>query len=317
MSTLTLTRLSPILDTIVRAQPAFHFCCEEMGERLLASRLTATTKGPGVGESDYTSDTQDAVYAARRAALDEQVRTLPPAGSIEYWRLIEEVDAETSLPLEALARCLRERQSADADADAKRIFTTVVRRIQATTGSWAWTIAKQAHSGMKPQLQEDLEQEAYLKLWEELTDEGPTFLLENFAFAYSRLRQHVAQYMMERAGERQRLGTEQSSRIPRTQTESLQKERAGEDDPMHEERLADPSASTDFEQAELSDLLALVDSLPADDRTLIFDRFWLGVPQDETAKKLDISDRMVRYRLKAILRELRERYRGDEEDNRG
>lgn len=317
MSTLTLTRWSPILGTTARAQVASQCIYKATRGRLLAPRLTATPKGRGVRDTDNTSDTQKDIYAARSAALDEQVRMLPPAGSVEYWRLIEQGDAAASLPLEALARCVRERRAADADGDAKRIFTALVRRIQDSTGRWAWAIANQAHSGMRPQLKEDLEQEAYLKLWGELSDEGPTFLFENFAFAYNRLRQHVAQSQMERAGERQRPGAEQSTRVPRAQMESLQKERIGEDDPVSEERLADMSATSAFGRAELSDLLAVVASLPAEDRALIYDRFWLGVPQEETAAKLGISDRMVRYRLKAILRELRVRYQGDEEGNRG
>lgn len=283
----------------------------------MASRLTATAKGPGVGEHQSARDNEGDIYAARRAALDAQVRALPPAGSVDYWRLIEDADAQSPLPLEALVRCLRERYAAAAIGDAKRLFTRILRRIQSTTRQWAWSIAKQAHSGMRPQLQDDLAQEAYLDLWEELIDEKRTFLLENFAFAYSRLRQHVAQSMMEQAGERQRPGAEHSNRVPRAQMESLQKERAGEDESLYAERLADSNASAAFEQAELSDLLALVASLPADDRTLIFDRFWNSLPQEETAAKLGISDRMVRYRLKAILRELRVRYRGDEEDNHG
>jgi RNA polymerase sigma factor (sigma-70 family) len=254
---------------------------------------------------------------ARRAALDEQFRTLPPAGSGAYWRLIEATGAQQPTPLEVLARCIQERTAATANEDAQRIFTNILSRIQDTTRHWARLVAKQAHSGMRPQLQEDLEQEAYLKLWEELTDEGPTFLLENFTFAYSRLRQHVAQSVMERAGERQRPGAAQSNRVPRAQIDSLQKERPGEDEPLYITRLADASAQEAFEGAELSDLLAAVYSLPLDDRTLILDRFWNDKPQEETAAKLGISSRMVRYRLKAILRDLGVRYRGDEEDHHG
>ena len=76
-------------------------------------------------------------------------------------------------------------------------------------------------SGMKSQIQEDLEQECYIKLWEELADDGPTFLLENFTFAFGRLRRHVAHDMMEQAGEWQRRGVERPTRIPRSEMDSL------------------------------------------------------------------------------------------------
>ena len=81
------------------------------------------------------------------------------------------------------------------------------------------------------------------------------------------------------------------------------------------DQVADASAQDAFDQAELSDLLALVMTLPADQRMIIFDRFWDGLPQEETAEKLGISDRMVRNRLKTILRNLNMRYRGTEEDD--
>jgi DNA-directed RNA polymerase specialized sigma24 family protein len=124
--------------------------------------------------------------------------------------------------------------------------------------------------------------------------------------------------MLIKAGERQRPGVEQSERVPRAQTDSLQAEAAGADELTLADRLGDPSAQNAFDQAELSDVLGVVMRLPEDQRTLILDRFWLDRSQEETAATLGISDRMVRYRLKAILRELGVRYHGDEEEgNRG
>ena len=275
----------------------------------MASRLTAIAKESGVG------DDQNDAYAVRRAELDEQFRALPPAGASEYWHSIEGAGAQQALPLEVLARCVRVRNAAGAVSDAERIFNVIWRRVQSPTQRWTWAIAGQARSGMTPQLREDLEQECYIKLWEELTGDGPTFLLENFAFAFGRLRQHVAHDVMERAGEWQRRGVEMPQRIPRSRTDSLQTEPVREDEAPLSEQIADANTHDAFDRAELSDLLALVMTLPADQRTIIFDRFWIGRPQEETAAKLGISDRMVRYRLKTILRELGVRYRGAEEDS--
>ncbi|HEX6818041.1 MAG TPA: sigma-70 family RNA polymerase sigma factor [Ktedonobacterales bacterium] len=260
-------------------------------------------------------DNQDDTFAVRRAELDGRFRMLPPIGTAGYWRSIEGADAWQVLPLEVLARCFRERNAAGAASDAERIFNVMWRRIQSSTQRWAWAIADQARSGMKPQLREDLEQECYMKLWEELADDGPTFLLEHFASAVSRLRQHVAHDVMERAGEWQRRGVKTPQRIPRSRTESLQAEPEGEDETPLVEQVADASAQDAFNRAELSDLLALVMTLPGDQRTIVLDRFWSGWSQDETAAKLGISDRMVRYRLKTILRELGVRYLGAGEDD--
>lgn len=275
----------------------------------MASRLTATAKESGVG------DNQDDAYAIRRAELDGQFRALPPVGTAEYWHSIEGEVAGQALPTEVLVRCFRIRYASGAVPDAERIFNVILRRVQSPVQRWAWAIASQARSGMKPQLQEDLEQECYMKLWEELADDGPTFLLEHFAFAFGRLRRHVAHDVMERLGEWQRPGVERPQRIPRDQTDSLGAEPEGEDEVPLVEQLADASAQDAFGRAELSDLLALVMPLPADKRIIILNRFWSSQSQEETAMKLGISDRMVRNRLKTILRNLGVRYRGTEEDD--
>ncbi|HKW20729.1 MAG TPA: hypothetical protein VJO13_05085, partial [Ktedonobacterales bacterium] len=47
-------------------------------------------------------DTQDDPYAPRRAQFEAQFQALPPTGSGDYWRRIEEPIAEQRLPLEVL-----------------------------------------------------------------------------------------------------------------------------------------------------------------------------------------------------------------------
>ena len=281
----------------------------ETGERLVTTRLAAILKGWGVG------DKYDEMYTQRRAALDARFRALLPAGDAAYWRHIEGAGAEPSLPLEILVRCTRERITAGAMNDAQRIFTVIMLRIQSSLGQRAWKVAQQARSGMKPQLRDELEQDFYEKLWKELAADGPTFLEEHFATAFERLFQHVAHDAMERAGEWRRPGVEQPTRIPRSETESIEARPKGEDEVPLVEQMADTSVDHAFDQAELSDLLALVMSLPEDQRTIILDRYWHERSQEDTAKTLDISERTVRNRLKQILRELRLRYQGGEENN--
>jgi RNA polymerase sigma factor (sigma-70 family) len=259
-------------------------------------------------------DNQNNTHATRRTELDEQFRALPAIGTAAYWGSIEDADARHTLGLEVLARCFRERTTAGAADDAERIFTAIWQRVQSSVQRWARSIASRARSGMTTQLSEDLEQECFLKLWEELEGDGPTFLMENFAFAFGRLRQHVAHDVMERAGEWRRPGVATPTRVPSDQTGSLQAEPAGEDETPLIERIVDDRAQDPFDRVDLSDLLALVMSLPEDQRTIILDRYWRDQAQEETAARLGISDRMVRYRLKTILRELGVRYRGSEED---
>lgn len=258
---------------------------------------------------------QDDAYAARRADLEAQFQGLPPAGSGEYWRRIEAAEIAQQLPLEALARCCRERIMAGATSDADRVFTAIMKRIQARVRQWAWSIASQAKSGMQPQLQQELGQECYMKLWEELAHNDPAFLLVNFGVALMRLQQHVAHAIMEQAGEWQRPGVTKPTRIPPGVIASIQAEADTEGYAPLEEQLQDTTAQDPFAHVELSGVLAVVKGLPDKQRAVILDRFWGGLTQEETAAKLGITPRMVRYLLTQALRELGVRLGDGEEGN--
>lgn len=263
-------------------------------------------------------DTQDDLYAPRRAQLDAQFQALPPVGG-DYWRRIEEPIAEQRLPLEVLARCYRERHTAGAVEDADRILNVIWRQVQPQVRQWSRDVAGRARSGMKPELREDLEQECFIKLWQELSDvddgEDEIFLLTHFEIAFLRLRQHVAQDVMKKAGEWQRPGVDKPTRIPTDVIDSIQATSEREGDFPLDDRLEDVTAQAPFRQVELSDLFDKAHALPEDQRTVIIDRFWEGLTQDKTAAKLGITPRMVRYLLRKALRELGEQYGAGEEGN--
>lgn len=269
---MTLAFPTPILDAIAGAQAIAvpRRILPDTGEWLMASRLTATSKESGVGE------TQDDAYAVWHAQLDSQFLALLRAGTAEYWRRVENTDGGQALPLEVLARCCRERYAAGAVAEGERIFECIVRRIHRPMDIWASRIARQAHGDAQRQLKEDLEQECHIELWEELVDDGPTFLLENFAHALNRLQQHVAHDVMEKAGEWQRPGVATPTRVPRRAIDSLHAEPVREDQDPIADRLSDPAAEQAFERADLSDLLDLVKNLTPERRDLILDKFWRG-----------------------------------------
>jgi RNA polymerase sigma factor (sigma-70 family) len=258
---------------------------------------------------------QDDPNAPRRAHLEALFHELPPPGSADYWRRIEEPIAEQRLPLEVLARCLRERIATGVGQDAGRIFNVIVARIKRNVGWWAGSIASQARSGTGSQDSEDLEQECYKALWEELVGKPRTFLLESFSHGLERIRQHVAHSEMRRSGEWRRKGVEKPTRIPREELESLQAEQDNESDPSHGSQAIDSRAQDAFDLAEYSDLLGEVNKLSREDRAIINGLFYYGRTQAEIAAELGVTDRTIRNRLKAILKELRRRYEGGEEEN--
>lgn len=259
-------------------------------------------------------DTQDDPFALRRAQLEAQFQALPPVGGSDYWRRIEEPIAEQRLPLEVLARCLRERIVAGVREDAERIYNVIAQRIKRKVGGWARSIASQARSGTGAQDPEDLEQGCYLKLWEELAGDGRTFLPENFMHGLERICQHVAHSEMERSGDWQRKGVKKPTRVPRGEMQRLPSTQEGEEDAQHGSQTEDATAQDAFDLAEYSDLFDTIRDLPADSRKILYDRFYRDRTQEETAADLGITDRTVRNRLKALLEDLRRRYQSGEED---
>ncbi len=262
-------------------------------------------------------DEQDDFFAERRAAFERQFHELPVPGTADYWKRLEHTSQDAALPLEVLARCLRERQSAGKSQQAKRVYELLLRRIQSRTQHWAKQIAAQCHSD-QAKMAEDLQQTCYMELWKELTGDGPTFLLENFLHALNRIQQHVAHALMEQAGEWIRPSVSRPKRVPQQNTNSLHMPVDSDDETTLEEILEDPTAKETFEQMERShDLLALVSRLPIPLRAVIYDRFYRNWTEEEIASEQKVSERTVRNRLKQALTLLREWYLGGEEAHRG
>lgn len=262
----------------------------------------------------------DGGHAARRAALERQYATLPPPGTAAYWRRIEQREqrephaaADTPLDREVLARCVQERALAGQLADAQRIFTALVRRVQGDVRHWAWRCGAPAHGA----LNHDLQQECFLALWAELASDGPTFFTVHFGHTLKRLQQHVGQEMLIREGYRRKPGVKTPDRVPVAQRDSLEQPAADVvdgtmlslADRLVDERALDPAVAT-----ELSDLVQLVAQLPERDRTLIFSLFWRDETQAVAAARIRLkSVRQIFNRLYAISQWLRVQYSGGEE----
>jgi RNA polymerase sigma factor (sigma-70 family) len=262
-------------------------------------------------------NTQEDGYAARRAELEDGYRALPPAGSAVYWQQIEARNTAQRVPLEVLARCCRERHAAGAAEHAERVFRVIAQRIRPRLEKWSARVVAHAQAGMKPQLREDLEQECHMKLWREMAADGPTFLLESFVYKLDRICDHVAHSVMEQAGEWTRRDVEQPTRVPTSIRTSLDETPPGDDSPTLASQLPDPESVRGYELAEWSDLFAAIDQLPVEARAIIHGLFYEGRTQQEVADELGITDRTVRKRLQAILKDLRQGYQGGQNGQEG
>ena len=259
---------------------------------------------------------QDEFFAARSAALEQQFQSLPVVGTAAYWQRIETSGAGV-LPLEVLSRCLRERLHAGAREDAKRVFTALWLRIQLVVQFWAQRIKSQYRVGEKLDIAQELEQQCCIALWQELFEEGPTFLLEHFGYALNFIEKHVEQAVLEKEGLRKRRGVKRPTRTPRQEIESIEAQRDSEGDLPIVDTLADPDAQTAIEQiAFFLDLAVLLKRLKPEQRVAIYYRFVQGLTPQEIARELQITDRAVLYRIEKALEQLGRWYSEGEEGHR-
>jgi DNA-directed RNA polymerase specialized sigma24 family protein len=279
----------------------------EPGDAILrdnAPHLAGTGGAPGEEARAVGEDAGG--YAARRAAMARQYDELPPSGTAAWWRRIEGpgLDGDEPLAREVLARCVQECAQIGRLADAQRVITELFRRVEADIRRWARHCGARARGA----LNEDLQQECYMALWEELIAPGRTFLTEHFGHGLLRVQQHVGQALLLREGLRRRKGVVTPDRVPPEARVSLETAASAtaDGDPLP---LADERALTPFEAAELSDLVEHVARLPEPDRTLIYSLYWLDETQDVAARRLKVATaRTVYNRLSSIGDRLRVQY---------
>jgi DNA-directed RNA polymerase specialized sigma24 family protein len=289
----------------------------QVGRRAGACGARGRRIGSSAQEAGAVGDGADDRHAARRAALERQYDTLPAPGTAAYWRRIEQLEphpaAGAPLDREVLARCVQERALVGHLADAHRVFTALVQRVQADVRRWARRCGAPARGA----LNHDLQQECYLALWAELSTEGRTFFTVHFGHALRRLQQRAGQELLIREGYRRKPGVEWPDRVPVAQRDSLELPTADDADDLAlplalrlvDVRALDPAVAT-----ELSDLVQLVTNLPPRDRTLIFSLFWRDETREVVAQRLRVkSVKTIYNRLYAISEQLRVQYSGGEE----
>lgn len=267
-----------------------------------------TKKESGVGVE------RDDPYAVQRAERERLFQSLPAAGTPDYWKRIEGATAETALPLEVLARCVRERAQTGALDDARRIRAVIVRRIQTPVQARMRATALRSASRQKSDLAHDLEQECYVLLLREIRDPEPTFFCEHFMQALKRLMDHAEHSIMEREGFWKRRDVEKPKRVPANKQDSLDAPIAPGGPLTLGQSMPDPAAEDAYERVDLeTDIAELLAALKPEDRELVRDLFWSNLTQEQVAERLHITDHTVRNRLKRILAQLRKDYSDGEE----
>ncbi|MGH2517694.1 MAG: RNA polymerase sigma factor [Ktedonobacterales bacterium] len=258
---------------------------------------------------------QDDPFAARREEMERLFHSLPAAGTADYWRRIEQATVESALPLEVLARCVREREQAGERIDAHRIYPVIFGRIMRAIEHRMAARTRASASRQRLELAEEMVQECYTKVWEELSGTKHTWFMENFAHRLDRVMSHVEHSFMERNGFWIRRGVETPTRVPAREQDSLGKLIAPGEQLTFAETISDPAAENAFERVELeADIAALKATLKPEDLVLIQGMMWEGLTQEQIAAQLGITDKTVRNRLKRILAWMRRYYEGGGEE---
>ncbi len=246
----------------------------------------------------------------RRIELANVYQTLPEYGSIEFWKIMEEPDVKTALPLEVLVRCFRLAIARGDDIGRNRIIEVIFRRTQSSNEFWAYHLLNRVHLGPDERniLVHDLFADLCERVIRALMDIKRLFWEENFQHCLQFERKHAYQAFMIREGRwyhQQGDGTA-TRRIPRVLIESLDQPVMHSDGELWEPDIEDERAQQALLSVEQSDLPLLILQLPEKLKSVIWLIFWEGRTEKDAAQILGITDRTVRNRLREALKSLRD-----------
>ena len=249
----------------------------------------------------------DDALTERRVALARLYRSLPAYGSADFWTLLEGRQEESqALPLEVLAKVLRDAVAREDKQAQRLLFEVVVARLQTSNEQWVHQmfIGTRLLAGKRDAFAADLYADLCELLLRSLLDAEQRFWEEHFLHCLRFIRKHVYEQFMRREGLWRKLTPGPGYRVPHTLLESLERA-AWRTEYKEALDVSDERAERAFLAVEQADIAALLLRLPVHLRTIV----WLIFGEDHTTKKvgelLGISDRTVRNRLHAALAQLR------------
>ncbi len=261
-------------------------------------------------DTEQTEDRsfQEAKFQARRARLAGLYRALPPYGSTDFWRLLEQGEEEAQrLPLEVLVRVLREEAMAREDIQAqRRIFSVIIARLQYSNEQWIRAVlsGERLLNDERQAFAADLYADLCEQLLRSFLDPNQRFWEEAFHHCLRFTRRHIYKSFLNREGYWRKTTPGPGQRVPHTLLESLErvyreKEQRGEWD------VPDERAEQAFLRVEQRETASLLLHLPGHLRTIVWLIFWEDCSTKQVGELLGISDRTVRNRLRAALARLR------------
>lgn len=251
---------------------------------------------------------QEAGFQARRARLAGLYSALPPYGSVDFWRLLEQGEEEAQrLPLEVLVRVLREEAMVREDSqDQRRIFAVIIARLQCSNELWIRAVlsGERFLNSERQAFAADLYADLCEQLLRAFLDPNQRFWEEAFHHCLRFVRRHVYKSFLSREGYWRKTTPGPGYRVPHTLLDSLERVQWERD---HEEGwdVPDEQAERAFLLVEEKEMASLLSRLPEHLRAIVWLIFWEDCSTKRVGELLGISDRTVRNRLRTALAQLR------------
>ena len=254
-------------------------------------------------------DSLDDEVVRHRTYLADIYDSLPGYGSKAFWRIVEEPDLRSTLPLEVLVKCVRAAIAYGDNEGRNHIVTVIIRRTQASNEYWARHVLHTLSLRIEDYniLFNDLYADLCEHLVRALIDPGRLFWEEHFEHCLCFERKHVYHAFMIREGRWHHHPDKRPERIPRTLIASLDQPIVDAEGEMVELPVSDEQAQQALLAVEHADLPLHVLHLPEKLKAVVWLMFWEGRTEKDTARILGITDRTVRNRLHEALKLLREK----------
>ncbi|WP_126552298.1 RNA polymerase sigma factor [Dictyobacter kobayashii] len=254
----------------------------------------------GASRKKYSTDIQQ-----RRLHIIKMFNELPPYGSLEFWRHVEQME----LPREVLVKTLRFARRMQDELGSGRISEVIMARTLDKNEFWANSVAQKCYElgwdeqrNMSFDLCSDLN-EAILKA---IFDPMRSFWEENFVHCVRYERMHVYRSFMLREGRISTAQIEKGRRIPRRLILSLDHMAPCSDHLYNPFEIEDEQAYMMLRSVDSSIVMDVVRRLPERLRSVVLLIYWADKTEKDAAKTLGISDRTVRNRLNDAIHKLSE-----------
>ena len=255
-----------------------------------------------------SGDSLDDGVVRRRKYLADIYGSLPGYGANAFWRMVEETDLRSALPLEVLVKCVRAAVAYEDNEGRNRIITVIIRRTQASNEYWARHVLHTLP--LRTQDYNILFNDLYADLCEHLVrvliDPGRLFWEEHFEHCLCFERKHVYHAFMVREGRWRYSADKRPERVPHSLMASLDQSAINAEGEVMEQAVNDEQAQQALLAVEYADLPRLVLHLPEKLRVVVWLMFWEGRTEKDAARIIGVTDRTVRNRLQEALKLLRE-----------